>query len=179
MRSVQAGFRVRRLRAVLGAFALVGFSGARGGCVGVSAAVSAVPAGAGVFVGCAAGVDASVRAAFPFAQVFQAASFAASSWAGRLALRSQALVRGVVAGGGVLVVLPSGACPVGCVAGSSWRGSGSGSWGSAALAVGAGGAVLVRVGVGVGVPVWVSGRGRRVVGGWWFVPAQGLQGTLF
>ncbi len=152
---------------------VVGFSGSRSvvpACVG--AVCGAVSPRALVGVGCASGVDAVVRALVLGCSVFSASSFAASSFSGRLVLRSVALVRFVASasgrsGGGVFVVFPSAACPVGLVPSSSssvcFRGLGSGSWASAAFAAGLGVPVLVFS--PVGVPAW----GFSSLGGGWFL----------
>lgn len=166
------------LRSIISSFPLVGFSGSRSCHLAVGAARSVFPFVYGpVVTGCATGVDFAVRSAFPGASVFSASSFPASSFSGRLALRSAALVRSVVAGSGLLVVCPAGACPTSVAPSSVFAGSGSGSWGSAAFAVGLGGAVLVCVPTGAVAPRWlvarsVSSFGCPVTGGtWFFVPS--------
>lgn len=159
---------------LVGGAAVVGFSGSRSvapACVG--AVCAAVSSRALVGVGCAAGVDAVVRASVCGCSVFSAASFSASSWAGRLVVRSVALVRFVAsassrAGGAVFVVFPSAVCPAGLVPSSSpslcFRGLGSGSWASAAFAAGLGVPLLVFS--PVGVPAWgFSSLGA----GWWLL----------
>lgn len=150
---------------------LVGFSGSRRGCVAASCqvalqvALSAVAAsGAAVSVGCARGVDSSVRSVFPAARVFRAAEF--GSGARSFALRSEAFVRALAAEGGVLVAFPGRAAPSGLRPCRSWPwGVGSGSWGSVALAVGLGVPVLLWLPVGCSV----SAARFRAVGGGWFV----------
>ena len=88
---------------------VVGFSGSRvsGGplCVAALGACAAVPPGVPVSVGCASGVDAVVRGAFPRAVVFSVSSGRFGSGRGAFARRSAALVRSLLPGG-VLVVLP-------------------------------------------------------------------------
>ena len=163
--------------ALVGGAGAVGFSGSRSvvpPCLG--AVRAAVSPSALVGVGCASGVDGFVRGAVLGASVFRASSFSASSWAGRLALRSAAVVRFVAgasarAGGAVFVVLPSGACPAGLVPSPSssvcFRGLGSGSWASAALAAGLG--VPLVVFAPFGVPSWgFSSLGA----GWFLLPAS-------
>jgi hypothetical protein len=161
--------------AVLSVFArtgAVGFSGSRSVVPAVAAAVAALRCP--VFVGCARGVDAAFRAAFPGASVLAASSF--GSGRGSFAARSAACVRAVaVAGagaagsflGGLWVSFPSGPCPSGLLPSASssraFCGSGCGSWASAAFAVGSGLSVLV---FGVCPP---AGWGFvSLGGGWWF-----------
>lgn len=160
--------------ALVGGAGAVGFSGSRSvapSCVGV--VCSAVSPRALVGVGCASGVDAVVRASVCGCSVFSAASFSASSWAGRLVLRSAAVVRFVAsaslrAGGAVFVVFPSAVCPAGLVPSSvvsaCFAGFGSGSWASAAFAAGLGVPLLVFA--PLGVPAW----GFASLGaGWWLL----------
>lgn len=138
-------------------FPSVGFSGSRvvGSVSFLSCSAFLARVGSGSFpvsVGCAAGVDSLVRQAFPSAVVFSVSSFLVGGRVSRasFALRSVALVHSVAGAGGLLVVFPASACPVGVVASGSFRGCGSGSWGSAALAVGLGCSVLVVAPAGVG-----------------------------
>lgn len=148
----------------------VAFSGSRSVVPPVLASVLAlVSPRAFVAVGCASGVDAAVRSSVCGCSVFSASSFAASSWAGRLALRSAAVVR---AGAGrspaLVLVFPSGACPRGLAPSPSvsacFAGFGSGSWSSAAFAAGLGAPLLVFS--PVGVPAW----GFASLGaGWWLL----------
>jgi hypothetical protein len=160
--------------ALVGGAGAVGFSGSRSvapSCVGV--VCSAVSPRALVGVGCASGVDAVVRASVCGCSVFSAASFSASSWSGRLVLRSAAVVRFVAsassrAGGAVFVVFPSAVCPAGLVPSSvvsaCFAGFGSGSWASAAFAAGLGVPLLVFA--PLGVPSW----GFVALGaGWWLL----------
>jgi hypothetical protein len=166
---------------VLAGFRVVGFSGSRAcpaACGVAQSVLASVPAVASVLVGCARGVDAVVRGHFLRAQVFSVRQYRGASFAVALVARSVALVRSVVVGGGVLVAVPSGACPAGCFPSRVWQGSGSGTWGSVALAVGLGGAALVWVG-SAAAPHWLAARGQVVAGGWVFVPAAPVQGSLF
>ena len=104
--------------------AVVGLSGSR---VPLSPAVSAlssflsvVPlAGVSVGVGCARGVDASVRSAFPGASVF---SVSPPLSRGAFAARSFRLVSWVSARRGVLCVFPGSSCPAGVAPRRSFRG---------------------------------------------------------
>ena len=117
-------------------FSAFGFSGSRSSvpapCAGVA---SRVPAGAAVFVGCAAGVDRFFRSQFPGAVVFSPQF----SGRGGFAARSAACVGAVASAGGLWVSFPSGSCPVGLLPSPRWvSAGGSGSWGSLALAVGLG-----------------------------------------
>ena len=148
----------------------VAFSGSRSVVPPVLSAVCAlVSPRALVAVGCAGGVDAAVRSLVCGCSVFPAASFSASSWAGRLALRSAAVVR---AGAGrspaLVLVFPSGVCPAGLapspLVSACFCGLGSGSWASAAFAAGLGAPLLVFS--PVGVPAWgFSSLGA----GWWLL----------
>lgn len=125
-----------------------------------------VPSGAGVSVGCAQGVDSSIRGQFPSAQVFRAAG--ARPW--QLAQRSRALVQHVASVGGLLVAVPAAGqhCPAGVSPGAAFVGGGSGTWASIAAAVSMGCAVLVSTSV---PPAWLVSRGQQV-GTWlWYVPA--------
>lgn len=143
------------LASFVGSFPCVAFSGSR---VGSSSAVASCRSflpvlggfGGAVGVGCASGVDASVRLAFPSARVFSVSSFPVGGRVCRasFALRSSALVSWCASSGGLLVAFPLGACPCGVAPSSSFRGCGSGSWGSVALAVGLGCSVLVVVPAG-------------------------------
>jgi hypothetical protein len=141
--------------------ACVGFSGSRSVVPPVlSSCCAAVPSSSVVLVGCAGGVDAAVRRAFPSAVVFSVGF----SGRGAFAARSSAFVRSLQARGGVLFSFPSGACPAGLLPSSSWRSAGgSGSWGSLALAIGLG--VPCFVFCPAGVP---SGWGFEPLGGGWF-----------
>lgn len=138
------------LASFVSSFPCVAFSGSR--ACGSSASLSCssfLPVLGGfsgsVAVGCASGVDSLVRSAFPLASVFSVSSFLVGGRVCRasFALRSSALVSFCSSRGGLLVVFPLGACPVGVAVSSSFRGCGSGSWGSVALAVGLGCSVLV------------------------------------
>lgn len=154
---------------------VVGFSGSRvsGGplCVAARGACAAVPPGVPVSVGCASGVDAVVRGAFPRATVFAVSSGRWGSGRGAFARRSAALVRSLLPGG-VLVVLPLGPCPPAVSPSSSpgacWCGGGSGSWASAAFALGLG----LRVALWApAVPWFVSAV--PLGGGWWGLRTNG------
>lgn len=148
-----------------------------------------------VSVGCAAGVDAEVRGAFPGASVFSVAAADAKRLGGRaFAARSAALVQSVAASCGVLVAFPLGECPVSVEPSRSFRGCGSGSWGSVALACGLGCPVLVVVPFCVEFPAppALASRFSALGGGsgyslWWAAPVApsvpasgcGVQGALF
>lgn len=177
---------------LLGGVSSVGFSGSRSPSPAALSALApvcaAVPrSGCRVSVGCARGVDAAVRGAFAGSRsllVFSAAAprFARAGAVGKLALRSAACVRSVARGRrGLLVVVPSGACPAGVRPGRSFRGCGSGSWGSAALAVGLGRRVVVWLPSNV-PPAWAGFSWSSVESGWWFcspVPTAPVQLSLF
>lgn len=144
------------LSSFLASFPRVAFSGSRL-CASSAAAScraflpSVASFSGAVGVGCAWGVDALVRSAFPSASVFSVSSFAVGGRVSRasFARRSSALVSWCASGGGALVAFPLGACPSGVVVSSSFGGRGSGSWGSVALALGLGCPVLVVSPVGV------------------------------
>lgn len=138
------------LASFVGSFPCVAFSGSRVGSSSASVSCRAFLPVLGGFsgsvgVGCASGVDATVRAAFGSASVFRVSSFLVGGRVARasFALRSSALVSWCASRGGLLVAFPLGACPVGVAVSSSFRGCGSGSWGSVALALGLGASVLV------------------------------------
>ena len=171
----------------------VGFSGSRSPSPAALSALASVCAvvpfsGCRVSVGCARGIDLAVRGVFSGSRsllVFSAAAprFAVAGSAGALALRSAACVRSVAPGRrGLLVVLPSGACPAGVRPGCSFRGCGSGSWGSAALAVGLGRRVVVWLPADVAPPAWAGFSWSFLGAGWWFcspAPAASVQLSLF
>ena len=157
------------LRSFLLGASVVGFAGSRvsGGplCVAARGACASVPPGVPVSVGCASGVDAVVRSAFPRATVFAVSSGRWGSGRGAFARRSAALVSSLLPGG-VLVVLPLGPCPgvvsPSPVASRCWCGGGSGSWAAAAFALGLG----LRVALWApAVPWFVSAV--PLGGGWW------------
>lgn len=164
-------------------FPCVGFSGSRlSGSLAASACRAFLPSvssfSGAVGVGCAWGVDALVRSAFPSAVVFRVSSFAVGGRVVRasFARRSAALVRWVAASAGLLVVFPAAACPAGVAPSASFRGFGSGSWGSAAFALGLGVPVLLFVPASLGsafpAPSALACRFRLVGsvsgGSWWF-----------
>ncbi|OCQ92273.1 hypothetical protein BCD64_00045 [Nostoc sp. MBR 210] len=169
----------------------VGFSGSRSpSAASVAALARLLPlvprSGCRLSVGCAAGVDAVVRESFAGSQsllVFQVARFVSGVGFGRaaFAVRSARCVRSVARGRrGLLVVVPSGACPSGVRPGRSFRGCGSGSWGSAALAAGLGRRVLVWLAAGVVPPVWSGFEWVGVGGGWWLLSRSSVvQLSLF
>jgi hypothetical protein len=134
-----------------------------------------------VAVGCAAGLDALCRQAFPCARVFSASVFGVGASA--LARRSAACVGAVVASGGLWVSFPCGVCPVGLVPSASaatcFSGSGSGSWASLCLAVGSGCSCCVVLPVGVAAPAWFGRWGFVAVGGGVWVRLVPVQSSLF
>jgi hypothetical protein len=188
-----AAARLCVLSGLLRGVSSVGFSGSRSPSPAALSALApvcaAVPrSGCRVSVGCARGVDAAVRGAFAGSRsllVFSAAAprFARAGAVGALALRSAACVRSVAPGRrGLLVVVPSGACPAGVRPGRSFRGCGSGSWGSAALAVGLGRRVVVWLPAGVVPPAWAGFSWSSLSSGWWLcspLPAAPVQLSLF
>jgi hypothetical protein len=150
----------------------IGFSGSRSlsgaGLAALTSLFPLVPVGCHVLVGCATGADAAVRDAFTSCGRVCLFSVASGRWgSGRSAFaRRSAAIVGAVPAGGLLVVVPSGACPAGVVPSRSFSGCGSGSWGSAALALGTGRQVLLWLPTSSVPPVW-SGVSWSAVGGWW------------
>lgn len=144
---------------------VVGFSGSRSVVPPVLPSLFPLVGGS-VFVGCASGVDAVVRGAFPSASVFRASSRSPRA----LVARSVGFVRALSSVGGVLLSFPSGSCPSCVVPSSSWcGGGGSGSWASLALALGSGVFCLVWLPSGV-VPPASFGLCRASLGSggaWW------------
>lgn len=141
------------LSAIFSRYSCFGFSGSRKWLQSpapLSAAAAAVPPSSRVLVGCAAGVDAFFRSAFPAAEVFAVSSGQWGRGRGAFAARSVACVRAVSAGGGLWVSFPSSPCPVGLLPSSSqsqcFSGFGSGSWASLAFALGSGVPCLVFLG---------------------------------
>ena len=135
------------LSSVFSRFSAFGFSGSRSGVPvsSLSPVVGLVPSGSFVFTGCARGVDAFFRAAFPGASVFSAAAFGRGR--GAFAARSVACVRAVASAGGLWVSFPASPCPAGLLpsAASSrcFGGFAAGTWSSLALALGLGVPCLV------------------------------------
>lgn len=169
------------LSSVLVGSGLVGFSGSRSAVPAVLSSVLCLRSrSTGLsFVGCASGVDSSVRRGLSgcAVQVFSVSSFGAGR--GAFAARSVAFVRGLSASGGVLVSFPSAACPVGlspsASSSSAFCGLGSGSWASLAFAVGVG--VPCFVFSPFGVP---CGWGFAPLGGGWFsFSPVAVQSSLF
>ena len=155
----------------LSSASVVGFSGSRSfvAPAGLLPAVfSVVPASASVVVGCARGLDFSVRVAFPRARVFYA--FAYAPGRGAFARRSVAVVGAFSsAPSSVWVSFPASPCPAGLVSSPlpavCFRGLGSGSWASLALASGLGVPCFVWLPPTVSPP---AGWGFVGLGGGWF-----------
>lgn len=159
------------LSAIFSQFSCFGFSGSRKwgqSPAPLSLAAAAVPSGSRVLVGCAAGVDAFFRSAFPAAEVFAVSSGVWGVGRGAFAARSVACVRAVAAAGGLWVSFPSSPCPVGLAPSSSqsrcFSGRGSGSWASLAFALGS------------GLPCIVFLGSLPVPAGWGLFPLPGLKG---
>ena len=184
------GSPVSPVPSVFSGVSSVGFSGSRSLSPAASAALSAllplVPAGVRLSVGCAAGADAVCRSFFAASSsllVFSVASGRFGVGRSAFARRSSRFVLSVAAGSrGLLVVVPSGACPAGVAPSRSFAGRGSGSWGSLAFALGRGRRVLVWLPSGSRPPAWssVSWSSAGALGSagcWWLgfavpVPAQ-------
>lgn len=168
--------------ALLASAPVVGFSGSRApapaSLAAVAQAVAALPAGAVVVIGCAAGVDQAARALVPSARVLRASSF--GSGRGSFAARSIACVRACA--GGAWCSFPAGPAPAGLRPSSSaaacFAGFGSGSWASLALALGLGLGAVVFLPASVAPP---AGWGLVGASGGWFVaqPAPLQQLALF
>lgn len=172
------------LKAIFSQFSCFGFSGSRSQPPTACAIASQfVPSDAAVFVGCAQGVDAFFRAAFPQAVVFSVASgdFGPTQ-RGAFAARSVACVRAVASQGGLWVSFPAAACPAGLLpsasSGRCFCGSGSGSWASLAFAVGSGAACLVFLGA---LPCPLGWQLSPVPGaaGWFSFSPMSAQTSLF
>jgi hypothetical protein len=151
----------------------IGFSGSRHSIdpqAGELAAV-AVPVGAEVVVGCAAGVDAFFRSRFPAARVLRVDPVLGRAGFAR---RSIACVEAVSSG--LWVSFPGGACPSGLFpsasSGRCFSGSGSGSWASLAYAIGRGGAALVYLGAVPAPGGWGLVRVPHALGWWRFQSSQ-------
>lgn len=151
---------------IVGTASAVGFSGSRS-VVPPEAFLTAPLVSAvccPVLIGCAPGVDAFFRSAFPSARVFRVEG----SGRGAFAARSIAFVKELSRLGGLLVSFPSSPCPTGLLPSASasraFSGRGSGSWASLALAVGSGVSCLVFLGL---IPV-PEGWPLSPVGGGWF-----------
>lgn len=162
---------------------VIGFSGARApsddSVRALHSALAALPVDVSVVVGCAAGIDALVRAARPSARVFRAADYGVGR--GALAARSIACVRAVAAARGVWVSFPDATCPTGLHPSSSsaacFAGYGSGSWASLALALGLAVRCFVFLPTGVTAP---SGWPLTALGdGWLASTPTAFQKTLF
>jgi hypothetical protein len=159
----------------------IGFSGSRSlsgaGLAALTSLFPLVPVGCH---GCAAGADAAVRDAFTSCGRLCLFSVASERWGvGRAAFaRRSAAIVGAVPPGGLMVVVPSGACPAGVVPSRSFSGCGSGSWGSAALALGTGRQVLLWLPTGSVPPVW-AGVSWSAIGDWWLGVSGSGQLSIF
>jgi hypothetical protein len=151
----------------------IGFSGSRHSIDPQAGelAAAAVPVGAEVVVGCAAGVDAFFRSRFPAARVLRVDPVLGRAGFAR---RSIACVEAV--SGGLWVSFPACACPSGLLpsasSGRCFSGSGSGSWASLAYAIGRGGAALVYLGAVPAPSGWGLVRVPDSMGWWRFQPSQ-------
>lgn len=132
-------------------FSAVGFCGSRrlaGRAAALAGQVASAVSSFGVpvFVGCAAGADAAVRAACPSASVFSVSSGVWGSGRAAFARRSSALV-GSLPAGSAFVGFVSSQCPAVVLPSPSpsrcFCGGGSGSWAALALAAGLGLSVFV------------------------------------
>ena len=163
---------------IIQSYTQVGFSGSRHSIDPQAGelAAAAVPVGAEVVVGCAAGVDAFFRSRFPAARVLRVDR--ALGRAG-FARRSIACVEAVSCG--LWVSFPGGACPAGLMPSASpgrcFSGSGSGSWASLAYAIGRGGAALVYLGAVPAPGGWGLVRVPDAIG-WWRLESSQIQLSL-
>lgn len=143
--------------------------------VALASVVVPVVAGFGaVSCGCGFGVDAVAR---PFARSVFRVSFFGSGRAA-FAFRSVAFVRALVSSfRPVLLVFPSGACPIGLFPSASscacFCGLGSGSWASAAFAAGLGVPVVVFGLPASSLPLW------SLFSSWQPVSVSGVSGFVF
>ena len=157
----------------------IGFSGSRHSIDPQAGdlAAGAVPVGAEVVVGCAAGVDAFFRSRFPAARVLRVDPVLGRAG---FALRSIACVEAVSSG--LWVSFPGGVCPSGLFpsasSGRCFSGGGSGSWASLAYAIGRGGAALVYLGSVPAPGGWGLVRVPDSMG-WWRFQSLQVQLNLF
>jgi hypothetical protein len=170
----------------------LGFSGSRSAVPPVLASVLCLvgTSSCPVFVGCAQGVDGSVRAELG-AHRLQVFTVCRDSGRGGFAARSIEFVRALAASGGSLLSFPSGVCPTGlipsCSASRCFSGFGSGSWATLSLAVGLGVPCFVFLGSFVAASGWglvsvlpPSGWGLVPLGlGWWASSPAPSQSCLF
>lgn len=172
----------------------IGFSGSREPSLEAVSALQlllqSISPGIQIYVCCARGIDAVVRANFhgsPHLQVFSVSEFASLDPRAALAARSARCVESVDPGSrGLLVAVPSGACPPDVRPSRSFSGKGSGTWGSVALAAGLGRRCLVWLPESVSPPSWFgfewSVVARVPSGSWWLLselPKPAVQLSLF
>lgn len=165
---------------LLAAAPCVGFSGSRAPAPASLAAlglvVAALPGGAPVLVGDAAGIDLRVRELVPTARVFTADQRTPQQLVGR----AIACVQACAASRGVWCAFPATTAPVAlrpsAAAAACFAGYAAGTWSALAFALGLGLAAVVYLPAGVVAP-WPT---LAPVGAGWFVaapPAEQL--TLF
>jgi hypothetical protein len=158
---------------------VIGFSGSRNPnsqqIEALNYIIQKVPKKAEICVGCANGVDNLVINNFPQAKVFKATDYQTHIKAA-LAARSTACVKAVPSSAqGLIVAIPSGACPKEVKPSRSFAGHGSGTWGTIALAIGLEKRVCV---FSSNPPKWV---GQEIEENWWYhEPAlEPIQISLF
>ena len=169
--------------------AVVGISGSRSpssqSLEALAAVLSRLSPRSQVVVGCARGIDATVRSAVATGRlrVYQASSFGAGRWT--YAARSASCVRAVARAipSCLWLSFPATACPAGLVpsasASSCFSGYGSGTWASLAYAMGLGIPCMVFLPAGFSAPAgWslvpVSGANH-----WYLFTPATVQVTLF
>lgn len=155
-------------------YKVFGFSGSRSCPSSMGAALGLLgylPRTAHIYVGCASGVDACIRAAsrtrpHPPTVFSVAPLLDGEKNKGLLVRRSMACVQAVACVRGLWCSFPSIACPSGVFpsqnSNTCFCGSGSGSWASLAYAVGSGCAALICMPAGIPPPYWVSRRALTI-----------------
>jgi hypothetical protein len=135
--------------------------------------VPKVPKSAQIYVGCANGIDNLVLNNFPQATVFKASDYK-TNIKSALALRSTDCVKSVP-DQGLVIAIPSGACPKEVKPSRSFAGHGSGTWGTIALAIGLEKRVCI---FSPQPPKWV---GEEIEKNWWYYQPRekAMQMSLF
>lgn len=167
--------QVQEILAAFGRFGIVGSRMCPAAAAACAAALPMLPAGACVSTGCAAGVDAVVRASCT-PTVFHVSNYRGTHPA-KLAQRTMALVQYVGVSGGLLFAFPSTSCPASVSPSSPFPGAGAGTWGAIALAVSKGFPVLCWAKPGIEMPNWL--RGEWCAFECYYCPEKKKQALLF
>ncbi|WP_144439304.1 hypothetical protein [Geminocystis sp. NIES-3708] len=116
-------------------FDVVGFSGSRSCSPAILYQVLELVKHKQIYVGCARGVDATVRSySPPNLRVFKASDYGTGK--SSFARRSMVMVNELKASGGCLISFPSSPCPSGLKPSPNpFNGKGSGSWATLAYAI--------------------------------------------